>query len=104
MRKQKAGYKDFIDEIARGKIREELNMNINKIKLNEKDENRLQESIRMMKKLPFVEKIEFEENDPTILVKLSDMDIQTIKRIHEIEYDLTQNFEECINFVVSPIC
>jgi predicted DNA binding CopG/RHH family protein len=73
------------------------------IKLNEKDENKLQESIRMMKKLPFVEKIEFEENDPTILVRLSDMDIQTIKRIHEIEYDLLEDFKEDLNFIVSPI-
>jgi predicted DNA binding CopG/RHH family protein len=78
-------------------------MNINKIKLNEKDENKLQESLRMVEKLPFVERIEFEEKDSVVLVRLSDMDIQTIKRIHEIEYDLLEDFDEDLNFIVSPI-
>jgi hypothetical protein len=78
-------------------------MNINKIKLNEKDENKLQESLRMVEKLPFVEKIEFEETSSTILVRLSQMNKDTEKKIYQIEYNLMQNFDEYVNFIVLPI-
>jgi hypothetical protein len=84
-------------------IKEKLNMNINKIKLNEKDENKLQESLRMVEKLPFVEKIEFEETSSTILVRLSQMNKDTEKKIYQIEYNLMQNFDEYVNFIVLPI-
>ena len=78
-------------------------MNTNKIKLNKKDENMLNESLRMVEKLPFVEKIEFEENDTTILVRLSQMNKDTEKKIYQIEYNLMQNFDEYVNFIVLPI-
>lgn len=76
---------------------------MNKIKLNEKDENMLNESIRMMKKLPFVERIEFEETGSTILVRLSQMNKDTEKKIYQIEYDLLEDFDEYVNFIVLPI-
>ena len=78
-------------------------MNIDKIKLSKKDENMLQESIRMVEKLPFVERIEVEETGPTILVRLSKMNKDTEKKIYQIEYNLMQNFEEYVNFIVLPI-
>ena len=78
-------------------------MNTNKIKLNKKDENMLNESLRMVEKLPFVEKIEFEENDTTILVRLSQMNKDTEKKIYQIEYNLMQNFDEYVSFIVLPI-
>lgn len=73
------------------------------IKLDDKDKNLLQESLRSVRSLPFVEKIEFEETGPTILVRLSEMNIETEEKIYQIEYNLLKNFKDYIDFIVFPI-
>lgn len=73
------------------------------IKLDDKDKNLLQESLRSVRSLPFVEKIEFEETGPTILVRLSEMNIETEEKIYRIEYNLLKNFKDYIDFMVFPI-
>ncbi len=73
------------------------------IKLDDKDKNMLQESLRSVRSLPFVEKIEFEETGPTIIVRLSEMNIETEEKIYKIEYNLLKNFKDYIDFIVLPI-
>lgn len=73
------------------------------IKLDDKDKTLLQESLSSVRSLPFVEKIEFEDTGPTILIRLSEMNIETEEKIYQIEYNLLKNFKEYIDFIVFPI-
>ena len=75
------------------------------MKLNEEDENALKECIQRMKKLPFVKNIEFGEFDncSTIIIRLSEMNRDTERKIYQIEYNLMQDFTDYVNFVVLPV-
>ena len=63
------------------------------------------EFLSKIRNLPFVKSIEFGEfyDGANILVRLSEMDIDTEKRIHEMEYDLAQNFSGYVSILILPV-
>jgi hypothetical protein len=63
------------------------------------------EFLSKIRDLPFVKSIEFGEFEgcANVLVRLSEMNIDTEKKIHEMEYDLAQNFGGYISILVLPV-
>ena len=63
------------------------------------------EFLSKIRNLPFVKSIEFGEFecDNNILVRVSDMSVQNVKNIHEIEYDFSQTFSGYVSILVLPI-
>ena len=63
------------------------------------------EFLKKIRDLPFVESIEFGEfyDGNNVLVRVSDMSVQNVKKIHEIEYDLAQNFGGYVSILVLPV-
>lgn len=63
------------------------------------------ELISKIRDLPFVKSIEFGEFEScnNVLVRVSDMSAQNVKKIHEIEYDFAQNFDGYVSILVLPI-
>jgi len=67
------------------------------------DKNILLEALVDVKRLSYVEKIEFENNEnPTLIIRLSEMDREIEEKIYQIEYDLLKNFKNNIDFLVLP--
>jgi hypothetical protein len=63
------------------------------------------EFLSKIRDLPFVVSIEFGEfyDGANVLVNLSEMNMDTEKKIHEMEYDLAQNFGGYVSILVLPV-
>ena len=71
--------------------------------LERNDKNTLLEALVDVKHLSYVKKIEFEDNEnPTLIIRLSEMNRGTEEKIYQIEYDLLKNFKNNIDFLVLP--
>ncbi len=71
--------------------------------LNLNDKNILLEALVDVKHLSYVANIGFENNEnPTLIIRLSKMDRETEEKIYQIEYDLLKIFKNNIDFLVLP--